>query len=43
MKQYESRYECIDCSSDVHPVSYRSSCPDCGGSLRPTRIRKNPT
>ncbi|MFA9426180.1 rubrerythrin-like domain-containing protein [Natronorubrum sp. A-ect3] len=39
MKRYESRYECRDCATKVHPVSYRANCPDCGGSLRSTATR----
>ncbi|WP_152421179.1 rubrerythrin-like domain-containing protein [Natronolimnohabitans innermongolicus] len=39
MKEYKDRYECRDCSMKVHPVSYRSNCPDCGGVLRSTASR----
>nr|WP_143067696.1 rubrerythrin-like domain-containing protein [Natrinema salifodinae] len=34
MKRYENYYECRDCSTTVHPASYRASCPECGGTLR---------
>ncbi|MXV63084.1 rubrerythrin-like domain-containing protein [Natronorubrum sp. JWXQ-INN-674] len=39
MKDYDNYYECLDCSREVHPVSYRANCPDCGGSLRSTTTR----
>ncbi|MDQ2051252.1 rubrerythrin-like domain-containing protein [Natronolimnohabitans sp. A-GB9] len=39
MKRYDKRFECQSCATKVHPVSYRSNCPDCGGSLRSTTNR----
>lgn len=36
MKRYEDHYECKECETEVHPVSYRARCPDCGGELHAT-------
>ncbi|RCU45920.1 DUF1272 domain-containing protein [Haloplanus salinus] len=33
-----SSFECESCKQRVSPISYRSVCPDCGGSLR-RRVR----
>ncbi|AZH27191.1 DUF1272 domain-containing protein [Haloplanus aerogenes] len=29
-----SSFECEYCNQRVSPISYRASCPDCGGTLR---------
>jgi hypothetical protein len=29
-----SSLECEYCDQRVSPISYRASCPDCGGELR---------
>jgi len=29
----KKRYSCSECERTVHPVSYRATCPDCGGQL----------
>ncbi|MFB6256833.1 MAG: rubrerythrin-like domain-containing protein [Haloplanus sp.] len=34
-----SSFECEACDRRVSPISYRSACPDCGGTLRRRRVR----
>ncbi|SNZ17681.1 hypothetical protein SAMN06269185_3083 [Natronoarchaeum philippinense] len=34
MSIQKRRYRCSECETTVHPVSYRATCPDCGGQLR---------
>ncbi|WP_339102562.1 rubrerythrin-like domain-containing protein [Haloterrigena salinisoli] len=39
MNNYEKRYECRDCLTTIHPVSYRANCPNCGGALQSSTRR----
>ncbi|MFC7173723.1 rubrerythrin-like domain-containing protein [Haloplanus litoreus] len=33
-----SSFECESCNERVSPISYRATCPDCGGPLRRKRV-----
>ncbi|QGX94322.1 rubrerythrin-like domain-containing protein [Haloplanus rallus] len=34
-----SPFECESCNERVSPISYRATCPDCGGTLRRTPVQ----